>query len=106
MVQATWTGTYPNLCHGEWILEIDGEDVSHMIPDERRYSHMETEGTYQSWYFDDDYSEQFEDYIDGYNFECWVDHNPWVLDLPADALSIYLEFQTNDWRHGQCGGCI
>ena len=46
-------------------------------------------------YFDDDYSEQFEDYIDGYSFERWVDHNPWVLDLPADALSIYLEFQAN-----------
>ena len=106
MVKAIWTGEYPCFCHGEWKLMIDGEDMSHMIPDECRHSPMGTEGTYQSWYFDDDYSEQFEDYIDGYNFECWVDHNPWVLDLPADALSIYLEFQANDWRHGQCGGCI
>lgn len=106
MIEAIWTGEYPCFCRGEWKLKIDGEDVSHMIPDECRHSPMGTKGTYRSWYFDDDYSEQFEDYVDGYNFECWVDHNPWVLDLPADALSIYLEFQLNDWRRGQCGGCI
>lgn len=106
MIEAIWTGEYPCFCRGKWKLKIDGEDVSHMIPDECRHSPMGTKGTYRSWYFDDDYSEQFEDYVDGYNFECWVDHNPWVLDLPADALSIYLEFQLNDWRRGQCGGCI
>ena len=106
MIEAIWTGEYPCFCRGEWKLKIDGENVSHMIPDECRHSPMGTKGTYRSWYFDDDYSEQFEDYVDGYNFECWVDHNPWVLDLPSDALSIYLEFQRNDWRRGQCGGCI
>lgn len=106
MIEAIWTGEYPCFCRGEWKLKIDGEDMSHMIPDECRYSPMGTKGTYRSWYFDDDYSEQFKDYVDGYNFERWVDHNPWVLDLPADALSIYLEFQLNDWRRGQCGGCI
>lgn len=106
MIEAIWTGEYPCFCRGEWILKIDGEDVSHMIPNECRHSPMGTKGTYRSWYFDDDYSEQFKDYVDGYNFECWVNHNPWVLDLPADALSIYLEFQLNDWRRGQCGGCI
>jgi hypothetical protein len=106
MIEAIWTGEYPCFCRGEWKLKMDGENVSYMIPDECRHSPMGTKGTYRSWYFDDDYSEQFEDYVDGYNFECWVDHNPWVLDLPADALSIYLEFQLNDWRRGQCGGCI
>ena len=77
-----------------------------MIPDECRYSHIGTEGTYQSWHFDDNYMEVFEDYIDGYGYEQWVNHNLWALDLPVDTLSLYLAFQAEDFRPGSCGGCI
>lgn len=105
MVEAIWTGRFPNLCSGMWILKIDDVDYSDHIPEEKRYGEMGTYGTYSSWHFED-WMEVFEDYEDGLEYEDWVAENPWVLSLPADALSIYLAFAAEDWRHGQCGGCI
>ena len=31
-VEAKWSGSYPNLCSGEWTLFIDGKDMSDKIP--------------------------------------------------------------------------
>ena len=50
--------------------------------------------------------EQFGDYEDGLEFEEWVAENPWVYDLPASLFDIYLAFQAEDFRPGECGGCI
>ena len=36
MVVANYTGTYPNLCVGEWTLKVNGKDVSDKIPEELR----------------------------------------------------------------------
>lgn len=105
MVEAIWTGSYPTLCDGVWVLRIDGEDYSDAIPEELRHTHMNTFGTYASWHFED-WQEVFEDYDDGLDYEDWVAQNPWVLNLPTDAFSIFLAFQAEDWRHGSCGGCI
>ena len=35
-VVATWTGSYPCLCHGEWMLEVDGKDYTEAIPKDYR----------------------------------------------------------------------
>lgn len=106
MVIAKWSGEYPCLCSGEWTLIIGGVDYSHMIPEDRRTGHMNTAGTYQEWWFDDDMCEQFGDYEDGLEYEEWLAENPWVRDLPAPSFDIYLAFQFEDWRHNSCGGCI
>ena len=105
MVIAKWSGEYPCRCSGEWSLFIGGINYSHMIPENLRASHMNTAGTYQEWHFVD-WVEQFEDYEDGLEFEEWVAENPWVHDLPASLFDIYLAFQAEDFRPGECGGCI
>ena len=105
MVIAKWSGKYPCRCSGEWSLFIKGVDYSHLIPEDLRTSSMNTAGTYQKWYFVD-WVETFEDYEDGLEFEEWVAANPWVHDLPAPSLDIYLAFQSEDFRPGECGGCI
>lgn len=105
MVIAKWSGEYPCRCSGEWSLFIGGINYSHMIPENLRTSHMNTAGTYQEWHFVD-WVEQFEDYEDGLEFEEWVAENPWVHDLPASLFDIYLAFQAEDFRPGECGGCI
>ena len=105
MVIAKWSGEYPCRCSGEWSLFIGGINYSHMIPENLRTSHMNTAGTYQEWHFVD-WVEQFEDYEDGLEFEEWIAENPWVHDLPASLFDIYLAFQAEDFRPGECGGCI
>ena len=105
MVIAKWSGSYPNLCRGEWTLIIGGVDYSHMIPEDLRTGHMNTAGIYQEWHFED-WREVFEDYEDGLEYEDWLAENPWVRDLPASSLDIYMAFQAEDWRHNSCGGCI
>lgn len=105
MIIAKWSGKYPCRCSGKWSLFIEGVDYSHMIPEDLRTSHMNTAGTYQEWHFVD-WIEEFEDYKDGLEFEEWVAENPWVHDLPASLFDIYLAFQAEDFRPGECGGCI
>ena len=105
MVIAEWTGRYPCLCHGEWRLTIDGVDWSHAIPDNKRSSHMNTSGTYQKWWFED-WNETFGNYEDGLNFEKWIAENEWVMSLPAAPQDVFYAIQDQDFRPGECGGCI
>lgn len=106
MVVVEWTGEYPCLCSGEWRLTIGGVDWSNAIPIDKRYSHMNTAGTYQEWWFDDDMCEQFGDYEDGLEFEEWIVENPWVVELPAAPQDVFYAIQAQDFRPGECGGCI
>ena len=106
MIIAKWSGEYPCRCCGEWSLFIRGMNYSHMIPENLRTSHMNTAGTDEEWWFDDNMCEQFGNYEDGLEFEEWVAENPWVHDLPASLFDIYLAFQAEDFRPGECGGCI
>lgn len=105
MVVANWSGSYPNKCIGEWKLYVNGEDYSHLIPEDKKRTHMNTAGTYTQWHFEN-WREVFDDYEDGLEFNDWIMENPWVQLIPTDPFDIFLAFQNEDWRHGQCGGCI
>ena len=105
MVVAEWTGKYPCLCYGEWRLTIDGVDWSNAIPTDKRSSHMNTAGTYQEWWFED-WNETFGSYEDGLEFEEWIVENEWVMSLPAAPQDVFCAIQTQDFRPGECGGCI
>lgn len=105
MVEAIWTGEYPCLCVGEWKLYIDNVDCTHLIPVELRKVPMNTAGMYSSWHFEN-WTEVFESYEDGLEYEEWIHANEWVYSLPANPVDVYNSFQANDWRHGSCGGCI
>ena len=109
MVEARWSGSYPNLCHGEWTLKVDGNNVSGLIPKELRHDEMKTYGTYQSWHFEN-WMEVFEDYEDGLVCDEWIAENKYWLDTITNDLDIqeeiYYAINKQDWRAGSCGGCI
>lgn len=110
-VIANWTGEYPNLCHGEWQLWIDGVDYSDKIPKTlRKNTHMDTWGLYEQWAFDEEFSEVWETYEEGLEVDEWIETNSsWLIEITTEEelmKDIYYAFQEKDWRHGQCGGCI
>lgn len=120
--KAEWTGSYPSLCAGEWKLyckyediledgsnDTDYDDISNLIPEELRYEPMYTVGSYNSWYFDENYCEQFETYTNGLDFEDWCIENEYWIHLicdPKDYKSLFEAFNEHDWRYESCGGCI
>ena len=106
MFEVKWTGRYPNLCSGEWIIYKDGKRVE--IPKELRNSPMYTYGTYSTWHFEDR-SEVFEDYNDGLGFNDWIKFHTWVKEIAPtvpEQEELYLKISDQDWRHNSCGGCI
>ena len=103
-----WTGEFPNLCRGEWILYKGGKEVDTDIPFQE--GNANTFGTYESFHFDDNWSEEWETYESGLDKDDWIDENiEWLRTLSADEQDwedIFYAFQENDWRHQSCGGCI
>ena len=91
-VEAKWTGDYPNLCSGQWILKVNNIDVSHLIPEDLRNEPMNTYRDYMSWNFTPDWEVENNYYEDGLFCDEWVE--------------IYEAINSQDWRYGECGGCI
>lgn len=110
VVEAEWDGKYPCLCSGRWHLSVNGITVDHIIPDELRHRPMNTAGIYLTWFFDDNWDENWEDYRDGLEMDQWIDVNKYWLDIITTDRSIqekiYEAIQNQDWRAGSCGGCI
>lgn len=108
-VEAKWTGLYPCLCSGEWILKVNNKDVSNLIPKELQTSSMNTFGTYSSWHFEN-WKEVFEDYEDGLDCFDWINKNKeWLNKISTDLWiqeEIYYAIRSEDFRAGSCGGCI
>ena len=114
MFDIKWTGDYPTLCFGEWIIKYNGKELE--LPENITKSHMNTFGEYESWHFDDNWSEVFESYVDGLNEFEWLTSNmSWVRPLftkysiPFNEKSLkefYKKIQEQDFRTGSCGGCI
>lgn len=107
-IKAEWTGKYPCLCSGEWIITVDGNKVD--LPEDVRTGHMRTKGIYSSWSFGEDWSEDWSYYEEGLDFEPWVEKNAaWIAKLNLSAQEtrdLYDAISECDWRHGSCGGCI
>lgn len=107
-IEAEWTGQYPCLCSGEWIIKVDGERVS--LPKEIRTSNMNTFGTYERWYFGTNWEEQWEEYESGLEFKPWLQENSWWVSKlglsDTETQALYNAIAEEDWRHGSCGGCI
>lgn len=120
--KAVWTGGHQSLCVGEWKLyrkyedyledgtkDIGYDDISNLIPEELRHEPMYTDGLYNSWYFDENYHEEFETYQSGFDCEDWCNENEWWIHLicdPKDYKALYNTFNEHDWRYESCGGCI
>lgn len=109
-VEAKWTGEYPNYCSGEWILKVNNKNVSHLIPEELRNEPMNTYGLYKCWYFNNNWEEVCDLYEDGLSCNNWIKENEEWLDKistdPFVQVEIYEAIYSQDWRYGECGGCI
>jgi len=127
--EVKWTGKYPNLCSGEWIIKINGEVIKDKTEHSSYHqkempiygsilaSDMGTSGIYTSWHFDENWSEVFDDYEDGDDFSVWtktekakrlfmlIEDNGFSLSK-EDKRALFIKLQENDWRSGSCGGCI
>lgn len=68
-ISVQWTGTYPALCYGEWIISIDGKSLENLGND-----HFATYNEYRSVYMNGDY-DTVEDYYDaGFVLQEWLDY--------------------------------
>ena len=109
MVKANWSGSFPNLCCGEWTLEVNGVDVSMFIPSELRHSDMNTYGIYEEWHFEN-WAEVWESYEEGLGCDEWIEEHEYWLNTITDNVNIKKEIfyaiNDKDWRHGSCGGCV
>ena len=106
-VVATWTGSYPCLCHGEWMLEVDGKDYTEAIPKDYRTENMGTYGTYEQWDIGESGHVEWDTYTDGLEKDEWIKENAgWLKNIPADPKDICDAFNAEDFRAGECGGCI
>lgn len=114
MFEVKWTGSFPTLCCGEWIIRYHGKSLK--LPEDRKDQPMRTYGEYQTWHFNKDYIEEFESYYDGIREEDWIKFNkPWIKNLfdkhstpLADSIlhDFYVKIQREDFRPHSCGGCI
>ena len=114
-----WTGSYPCLCHGKWIIRYKGQELN--VPKDKKYDHMNTGKTYldaMTYEYDYFYPENYHDpeYYDGLEEDEWIQHNiEWIVPMfhefnitvTAEILSnLYKQINKQDWRSGSCGGCI
>ena len=108
-IQVEWSGKYPTLCFGEWIIIINGIKLSGVT-----HEPMNTYGKYATWHFGEDWIDEWEYYEDGNH---WHETLPNNLEMalrlagfnPKDENlieSLYEKVQEKDWRHNSCGGCI
>ena len=105
--EVNWTGRYPSLCFGEWIIKYKGDIIT--LPENLQKAEMKTYGTYSSWHFED-WREVFDDYEDGVGMSSWIkDNDCWISKITnnqEEKEELFLKIQEKDWRHGSCGGCI
>lgn len=108
-VTVKWTGRYPTLCYGKWVINVDGIPLTGI-----GNGNFKTYGNYHRWYFVD-WSDEWDRYEDGEEFEVW----DWSRNGLKDSLErhgievtkelmleLYKAIQMEDWRSNSCGGCI
>ena len=110
MITVEWTGEWPNLCRGNWRIFKNNKNVSEYIPEELKIQPMETRKTYSFWSFDDNYSVEWEDQIQGLSEKEWIKKNNfWIKNFcenENEKKELFQAIQEKDWRQGTCGGCI
>lgn len=110
IVTAKWTGSFPNLCSGEWIIHVDAIRLVNIGND-----NFETFGSYENVYLEG-WHEFSETYDDGLMFDEWKNSNVngimdslrlhGITSTDELMLSIYDAVSACDWRSSSCGGCI
>lgn len=112
--EVSYSGVYPNLCSGTWKIRHKGMLV--YIYERRDFN---TYGVYDTWEFNDNWSEEWSSYYDGLGIDEWVekvmsyDINDLkkqlskVMEVNEGLLrELYPLINEKDWRNNSCGGCI
>lgn len=113
-LKVVWTGEYPCLCSGEWIITFNNVKLN--IPKDKKREPMNTLKEYSQWYFDEDCSECYYYIEEGLNFNDWIIVNRyWVEEMFKDKnievneqllKDLYFKIRLKDWKRNSCGGCI
>ena len=64
---------------------------------------------YAQWGFNEAWDVEWDDYYDGLECVAWIQANPWISKICenySEMKTLFQTIQAEDWRHGQCGGCI
>jgi len=113
-IQIEYTGVYPNLCSGEWIVTVNDKKIN--IGDQSQ-GEKDTYISYSTWHFEG-WIDVWDDHEDGLEFSEWCqsETGQTILgfiqkeidnDLTYDEkIDIYGQIQDQDYRTGSCGGCI
>lgn len=110
--EAEWTGSWPALCYGKWIVRKNGVEVdAGDLPFQG-----EPAGTlndYSGWSFTSDWDVEDHTYEDGLGVDEWIRRYGEAIaeclpldDVDADLRALYWAFNEHDFRPGSCGGCI
>lgn len=105
-INITYTGEYPNLCRGEWLISVNGTPIEN-IPFQHKPA--DTFGLFIQVYLTEDYDEESEDYYSGLSFEEWTEkYHEWLAEnfLEEEWEEVYEKVSVCDWRYSSCGGCI
>lgn len=109
-IKVKWTGRYPTLCQGEWELEINGKNMSYLIPSSKRNKPMYTRGHHKLIKLNKNGKPEQSVYLDGLPEEDWIKENQSWLSTITDNQQVYKKlyilFRQQDWRKHQCGGCL
>ena len=109
MVMAEWTGAYPNLCIGHWVLIVNGIDVSSKIPSDLFKTPMYTYGEYSN-YPESCGEEGMTVCEDGLKKDEWISQNlKWLSTITKSKKvqeEIFSAISSKDWRYNSCGGCV
>lgn len=115
-VSASWSGSYPTLCYGEWEIIINGIELQNL-----ENENFETFGEYGQWRMTIDWEDEFYTVEEGNTKHEWIDMvrkentNNLITSLtdagfdPNDdkiLSALYEAINCVDWIHFSCGGCI
>jgi len=108
-VKAEYTGSYPTLCLGEWVIKITNTETGETNTLRFKGS-LNIEGSYNTWTFEENYNVKWSTYESGLSFDEWKSNLPENLeqelfkfryDLKDVQLleQIYDACDPLDWRH-------
>lgn len=109
IIQVEWTGSYPTLCHGEWVIKYN--DIELTIPKDMKYSYMYTFKSYKEYN-----KGNCNYYKEGLDDLEWIEFNKdWITIMFEEhniqvteelLLELFEKIRAKDWRYGSCGGCV
>ena len=104
-----WTGSYPCLCNGRWIIHRKGVDVSGFIPNDLQGGPMNTRRCYRYDTLDENFSEVSTFAYSGLSAKKWIRKNRYwigkICESREEEFQLYYAIREQDWRYGMCGGC-